>query len=139
MVKTKIQIRFADLDALGRVNNVNLQHYYDMGKGRYFQEVLKLPLVWKREGFIQANTNTNYFVPVYIEDDLAVYTKVIRIRNKSFSFFQQLVDENTGTVKSESTSVLVGYDVKEQVSIELLPEWREAICRYERENGGAEL
>ena len=29
--ETDIQIRFDDIDMLGHVNNVNLQHYFDLG------------------------------------------------------------------------------------------------------------
>lgn len=32
MIETQIQMRFADIDVLGHVNNVNQQHYFDLGK-----------------------------------------------------------------------------------------------------------
>ena len=32
MTTTPIQMRFADVDMLGHVNNVNQQHYFDVGK-----------------------------------------------------------------------------------------------------------
>ena len=31
-IESDIQIRFADADSLGHINNVNLQHYFDVGK-----------------------------------------------------------------------------------------------------------
>lgn len=35
MIETQIQMRFADIDVLGHVNNVNQQHYFDLGKSTF--------------------------------------------------------------------------------------------------------
>ncbi len=35
-------MRFADVDMLGHVNNVNQQHYFDVGKSDFFRSVLDL-------------------------------------------------------------------------------------------------
>lgn len=35
MIETKIQMRFADVDMLGHVNNVNQQHYFDLAKATF--------------------------------------------------------------------------------------------------------
>lgn len=40
MTTTPIQMRFADVDMLGHVNNVNQQHYFDVGKSDFFAQVL---------------------------------------------------------------------------------------------------
>ena len=42
MIETKIQMRFADIDVLGHVNNVNQQHYFDLGKCDFYKQVLGL-------------------------------------------------------------------------------------------------
>ena len=47
MIETKIQMRFADVDMLGHVNNVNQQHYFDLGKSDFFRRVLGMKPVWK--------------------------------------------------------------------------------------------
>ena len=49
MIETKIQMRFADVDMLGHVNNVNQQHYFDLGKSDFFRRVLGMKPVWKSE------------------------------------------------------------------------------------------
>ena len=36
MIETQIQMRFADIDVLGHVNNVNQQHYFDLGKCDFY-------------------------------------------------------------------------------------------------------
>ena len=42
MIETQIQMRFADIDVLGHVNNVNQQHYFDLGKCDFYKQVLVL-------------------------------------------------------------------------------------------------
>ena len=39
-IESDIQIRFADSDSLGHINNVNLQHYFDVGKMEFYEKVL---------------------------------------------------------------------------------------------------
>lgn len=60
MIETKIQMRFADVDMLGHVNNVNQQHYFDLGKSDFFRRVLGMKPVWKSEGLIMVSTRTDY-------------------------------------------------------------------------------
>ena len=71
--ETDIQMRFADVDVLGHVNNVNLQHYFDIGKNDFFNTVLRTGDYWQGEGIITAATSTSYIAqtrfmePVYVE------------------------------------------------------------------------
>lgn len=44
VVESKIQIRFADADCLNHINNVNLQHYFDIGKMDFYEKVLGKPI-----------------------------------------------------------------------------------------------
>ena len=131
LIETPIQIRFADVDALRHVNNICLQHYYDLGKSIYMREVLNMHHIWDGLGFIQANTNTNYLVPVYLEDEIVVTTCIKKIGTKSVTMYQEILDRNNREAKSNSTSIMVGFDVDDKLSIELLPEWVEAIRRHE--------
>ncbi len=60
--ETDIQIRFADIDILGHVNNVNLQHYFDLGKTAFYREVLEVDVFPGGGGAfpITAATETSY-------------------------------------------------------------------------------
>lgn len=131
MIKTNIQIRFADIDALRHVNNVCLQHYYDIGKSDYMREVLLVEYIWNGPGIVQANTNNNYYLPIYLYDKIEVYTSIKHIGNKSITMFQQIVDVKTSQIKSDSTSILVAFDINNQESIEIPQLWRERIIEYE--------
>ena len=72
MIETKIQMRFADVDMLGHVNNVNQQHYFDLGKSDFFRRVLGMKPVWKSEGLIMVSTRTDYRGQIRMEDPIVV-------------------------------------------------------------------
>ena len=59
MIETQIQMRFADIDVLGHVNNVNQQHYFDLGKCDFYKQVLGLTPYWKTAGLIIVASQTN--------------------------------------------------------------------------------
>ena len=90
MIETKIQMRFADVDMLGHVNNVNQQHYFDLGKSDFFRRVLGMKPVWKSEGLIMVSTRTDYRGQIRMEDPIVVTTCVDRIGHKSFTLRQQI-------------------------------------------------
>ena len=122
---TPIQKRFADVDMLGHVNNVNQQHYFDLGKSDYFTQVINGPTSWTKEGLIAVATNTNYMAQIWYNEPIVVRTRLEKIGNKSLTLFQQIVNTQTEEIKSESRSVLVAVDFVAQRSIPIPPDWRE--------------
>ena len=128
MIETKIQMRFADVDMLGHVNNVNQQHYFDLGKSDFFRRVLGMKHVWKSEGLIMVSTRTDYRGQIRMEDPIVVTTCVDRIGHKSFTLRQQIVDTRTREVRTECTTVLVAFDFERQESIEIPAPWREKLA-----------
>ena len=132
MTVTPIQIRFADVDVLGHVNNVNLQHYFDLGKAQYYKQVIGVPDDWRGGlGLITASTAISYFAQTRPTEEIEVQTSVPKIGNKSMTFVQRIVNGTTGEVKAESTSVLVAFDFAEQDSVSVPQEWRERIAEHE--------
>ena len=120
MTTTPIQMRFADVDMLGHVNNVNQQHYFDVGKSDFVAQVLDPAPNWKQEGLITVSTYNDYLAQI------AVLTRIEKVGNKSFTLFQQIVNTATQEVKTQSRSVLVAFDFVAQVSIPLLEPWRKS-------------
>ncbi|MFI3283214.1 MAG: acyl-CoA thioesterase [Rikenellaceae bacterium] len=121
------------LDMLGHVNNIVLQNYFDLGKMQYFTDVLGFPPLWSEEAFIVVNTTTDYFEEVRIEDRFYVTTRVEKVGTKSITFVQDIVSSVTQRVKCHSRSVLVGFDLRRRVGIEVRPELREMILVHEGE------
>ena len=126
MTTTPIQMRFADVDMLGHVNNVNQQHYFDVGKSDFFAQVLDPAPNWKQEGLITVSTYNDYLAQIRYGEPIAVLTRIEKVGNKSFTLFQQIVNTATQEVKTQSRSVLVAFDFVAQVSSPLLEPWRKS-------------
>ena len=87
MTTTPIQMRFADVDMLGHVNNVNQQHYFDVGKSDFFAQVLDPAPNWKQEGLITVSTYNDYLAQIRYGEPIAVLTRIEKVGNKSFTLF----------------------------------------------------
>lgn len=128
MIETQIQKRFADVDMLGHVNNVNMQQYYDLGKSDYFSKVLGLSEgLLQRAGVIIAQLSTSYIQQVFMTEPIVVQTEAIKVGNKSFTISQRIVNSATGDIKSECTTVMVVFDFVEQKSCAIPDDWRQKL------------
>lgn len=127
ITETDIQIRFADVDILGHVNNVNLQHYFDLGKSAYFKEIIGITDGWHELGTITVSTQTSYMSQTRPDEPIYVETHIENIGNKSFTFFQRLLSRDNGELKAESRSIMVAFNFREQVSVPVPAEWRAAV------------
>ena len=85
MTTTPIQMRFADVDMLGHVNNVNQQHYFDVGKSDFVAQVLDPAPNWKQEGLITVSTYNDYLAQIRYGEPIAVLTRIEKVGNKSFT------------------------------------------------------
>lgn len=129
-IESEIQKRFADADSLGHINNVNLQHYFDIGKMEFYHRVLGKTIDPDAESLILASINTNYYEQTRLYDDIFVSTYVEKIGNKSVTIFQKLINRATGKVNAECRSVAVGYDFHRQETFPLRDEWRDLMKEY---------
>ncbi len=125
--ETDIQIRFADIDILGHVNNVNLQHYFDLGKTAFYRDVLDVdPMPGGGAAFpITAATETSYLAQTRHTERIYVETTMPGVGNKSMTLRQRIISRDTGEVKAESRSVMVAFDFGEQVPVAVPEQWRE--------------
>ncbi|MCX7743943.1 MAG: acyl-CoA thioesterase [Flavobacteriales bacterium] len=131
--KVKIQLRFADTDMLGHVNNSNFLTYMEVARMSYFKEVLGNAIDWKKEGIILAKATVEYKVPLFIEDDLYVEIKIDHISSKSFNISYRFIKMNTPdkVVAALGTTLMVCYNYYENKSIVMPALWREKISCYE--------
>ncbi|WP_298063855.1 thioesterase family protein [uncultured Rikenella sp.] len=131
MITTPIQLRFNDIDIQGHMYNGQYQHIFDLGKNEYFEHVLGIEQMDGRQTVVTANSTTNFYVPVGMKDKIVIRTSIEKVGNKSFTVFQQMVDQVTGTVKADSRTVLVGWNAVDKESFAIPAEWREKIEREE--------
>ena len=136
MIETQIQMRVADIDVLGHVNNVNQQHYFDLGKCDFYKQVLGLTPYWKTAGLIIVASQTNYLVQTRRDEPISVRTRIIRVGNKSFTLHHQLINSETEQIKTECTAVMVAYNFDEQHSFEMPDEWKAKLTAEMEKDAG---
>ena len=132
--KTPIQIRFKDIDALNHVNNANHITYFELARVKYFDDVVQEEVNWSEQGIILAKITIDYKAPVYFKDKLFVYTKCVRLGNKSFDLAYSLFKEENGkeTELATGSSVQVCFDYKNQKTIAIPESWRKKVEAFEK-------
>lgn len=129
-IDTDIQIRFADADCLNHINNINIQHYFEVGKIDFYKKVLGKLVGLDHESLILVSTTANFFHQTRLEDDLFVRTWCAGLGNSSVTLYQWLIDRTTGEVKADCRTVIVAFDFVEQHKIPLNAHWRERLSEY---------
>src|ERR1700757_4473714 len=81
---TSVQVRFIDIDKMGHVNNATVLTYFEIGRLDYFDEVIGKSNDWFGRGLILAHTEVDYLIPIFVHDGIKVYSRVIKLGNKSF-------------------------------------------------------
>lgn len=127
-----LQIRFNDIDLLGHLNNAIYIQFFDLGKSRYFQDVLPEAVDWKHINIVVANINCDFYAPTYITEPIAVRTTVTRMGEKSFELEQRIVNTDTEEVKCIGKTIMVGIDLTTGKSAPIEPMWIEALESYEK-------
>jgi acyl-CoA thioester hydrolase len=132
--KTKIQIRFKDLDSLGHVNNANYFSYFELARVEYFKTVMGVKTIdWNVEGLILAKVEMNFKVPVLLDDEILIYTWTSRFGSKSFDMNCSFVKlENGKEIEIASgMTVLVCMNYQTKASIEMPALWKQKIQEFE--------
>lgn len=97
---TSIDIRFADMDAFGHVNNAIYLTYFEHARAQYWKEIIQWD--WKTLGIILARAEVDYVKQLTIRDHVKVYVRTSRVGNTSFDVQYELV-----SVRQDGEEVLV--------------------------------
>lgn len=130
---TPVEIRFADLDPQGHVNNAAFLTYFEQARMRYlaqlglFHEDQALPDV----GILLADARVTFLAPVLLKMDLCVGARISRVGRKSMMMEYELIDDPSQTQLATGTTVLVAFDYYKKHSIFIPDAWREKICKFE--------
>lgn len=124
----KIEIRFADIDAMGHVNNAVYLSYFEQARINYFAD-LGGTWDWKSQGILLAKNVVEYYLPILLTDHVVIKTKCIAIGGKSltFSYVVQRLHKGEFQTCSKGESVLVCFDSLKGKTIEVPEEWRNSI------------
>lgn len=103
------QVRFADTDALGHVNNAVYLNYLEIARVDYLQQVLGRKDV-KDFGVILARVEIDYKSPAFHHETLRVGCRVESLGGSSINMAYRLEDKKTGRLVALAKTVLVAYD-----------------------------
>jgi acyl-CoA thioester hydrolase len=116
--RVDIDVRFADTDAMGHVNNAVYLTYCEMARIRYWTDVTGEPIAPGHEGaesLILAEARITYRAPVFHGEQVTVETRAVRIGSSSFVLEHRLTavaPDSTPRLVATSESVMVRYDYR---------------------------
>lgn len=126
----KIQVRYADLDTMGHVNNTVYLSYFEYSRVHYFNELLGLDWDWRKFGVLVAKNEVSYFKPILLNDQPTIEVLLESVGTKSFTLAYEI--RVNGELTTTGKSVLVCFDAAKHSSIEISEEWREALNRLRK-------
>ena len=112
IIRTPIQLRFADFDSFGHANNIAQQSYFDVGKAELFQELWRRTGALKRIPAIIVSVQNDFIEQIRMGDSVEVVTRIDAIGEQECS---------------RSRTVMVCFDAESQQSVPVPVEWREYI------------
>lgn len=128
--KIPVEVRFADLDVLGHLNNAKYLTYLEQARILYIQEVCGWSGDWRKLGMILARTEIDYKLPVAFGASVMVYVRTSRIGGKSFDL-DYIITRQYGEIASVAKTVMVSYDYEQETTITVPQTWRERMTAYE--------
>jgi len=120
-----IDVRFADTDAMGHVNNAVYLTYCEMARIRYWTDVTGEPIAPGHEGaesLILAEARITYRAPVFHGEQVTVESRATHIGRTSFTLEHRLTACRPGEparLVAVSDSVLVRYDYRSEAPVSL--------------------
>jgi acyl-CoA thioester hydrolase len=112
----EVEVRFADTDAMGHVNNTKYLTYCEMARIRYWTDVTGEPITPGHEGaesLILAEARITYRAPVFHGERVTVETRATSVGRSSFELEHRLTAHPPGVAPrlvATSESVMVRYD-----------------------------
>jgi acyl-CoA thioester hydrolase len=128
--RTRLEVRFRDLDAFGHVNNAVTTSYVEHGRIRYLRDVLGFSPVGEMP-MILAMIQVDYVTPIYFGEFVDVASRVDWIGTTSLAMSHRLMAGEDEHEVARATSVLVAYDYAESKSMPVPQEWRSTVTEYE--------
>ena len=135
--QVEIDVRFADVDAMGHVNNAVYLTYCEMARIRYWTDVTGEPIAHGHvgaESLILAEARITYRAPVFHGERVTVESRATRLGRSSFVLEHRMtasLPDDSPRLVATSESVMVRYDYASERPTRLGPAFVAAIERYE--------
>jgi acyl-CoA thioester hydrolase len=126
--RTRIEVRFRDIDSFGHVNNAVIATYVEQARVRFLRDVVDVDPVGKMP-LILGMIRIDYLSPIFLADDVQVGSRIDWIGNTSISMSHLLQAADRDLARS--SSVLVAYDYENARPMQVPPAWRTAFAAHE--------
>ena len=118
---------------MAHVNNSVYQNYFDMARMQYFEKVFDTKMNWKEKALVLAKITIEYMNPIFLDEEIAVLSKVYKLGNKSLQMKQEIINVTTNEVKAINDAVLVAFGPQENEAVSLSEDWRNKIALFEKD------
>ncbi len=126
--RTRLEVRFRDIDAFGHVNNAVFSSYLEQARIRYLLEALESPR-FDRLPLILARVELDYRSPIMFGDPIEVLTRVDWISRSSIAMSHELLAGER--LAAQASTVLVTYDYDLAKPMPVPDDWRRRFAAVE--------
>jgi acyl-CoA thioester hydrolase len=128
--RTRLEVRFRDIDAFRHVNNAAFFTYIEQARIRYLCDLLEIEAV-ERLPMILAAVQIDFKSPILYGQEVGIGTRVDWIGNTSFSMSHHLTATPDARVVAEAATILVAYDYETEAPMPVPNAWRTAFAGWE--------
>ena len=127
-----MDVRFADMDAMGHVNNAVYLTYFEAARMAYWMHVTGRPDLSDMD-MILARAEVDFRSPLVAPESIEVGVGCASIGRTSFVLEQDMHERKTGRLVAEARKVLVHYDYKALRAIPIGDDLRRRILAQDPE------
>lgn len=113
----KIQVRFADCDMMGHVNNAIYLSYFEQTRMHYFSYLVGDKWDWKRHGIILVQNTLTYHFPVFLQDQPAITMVLGEVGTTSFTLHYEVHVGDKVCTSGSSKLVCFDFDANKSVAV----------------------
>jgi acyl-CoA thioester hydrolase len=128
-----IEVRYGDLDPQGHVNNAKYLTYMEQARIHYLVHVslFQNGQSFTDIGIILADAHVTFLASVQFGQPVRVGVRVTRLGDKSMTMEYRLEDAATGQELATGSTVLVAYNYRDRMTIQIPDEWRKILVEFE--------
>ena len=128
--RTRLEVRFRDIDAFRHVNNAAFFTYIEEARIRYLCDLLEIEAV-ERLPMILAAVQIDFKSPILYGQEVEIGTRVDWVGNTSFSMSHHLTASPQARVVAEAATILVAYHYETEAPMPVPDAWRTAFAGWE--------
>lgn len=127
--ESTLRVRYAETDAQGIVYYANYFVWFEVGRVNYLREVGFDFREREKQGisFVIAEARCRYHASARFDDPILIRTWIGRVRQRSFTFSYQVINQDTGILLAEGETVQVMMDPKTFKAIPIPKEFRQQL------------